>query len=271
MKNNILIFLLLLSIKLSYSQDCIFCSNGYIININGKNQCIDTTDIYYFPYYYKTEEDYSSWNYTILMKIFNESKWNSRTHSEGMRILFSNINCDTIYFFSFSNLNKDSICMLRYKSTYYEAPPPKSPCGKFSKRDYPSYSTMQGGDTIYYFHYLDSTIYMTDKIRMDKIIQSWYLENYGQIDTVTYTSTEYKISKMSFYKLIKNFANLNDYNFSTAMMTPIVLIEYVINEEYQINYITLNGWYINKTLDGKYHYIKDNKSKAILKWLNKYI
>jgi hypothetical protein len=268
----LLIFLIFLQSVFLYAQtkyttNYCDCNKGYILNVNGENKCIDTTDIYYFPYHYKRVDDYPSWNYTILMKIFDESKWNNQSDSENkMRLLFfDNVSFDTLFLVSFSNLDKDTIRLVKYRMLSYFPPLKRPPCGKFSKKDYPSYSTMQGGDTVYVFDYFDSVVYMTDKIRMDNIIQDWYTENYGKIDTVTYTTTEYQIPKKSYDKFFKHVVNLKKYNFDTEMLIDIVLIEYVINNEYQLNWITKDELMLYRDK----FFLKNMTN--LLKWLNQFM
>jgi hypothetical protein len=237
------------------------CDKGYVLNINGENRCIDTTILFYNPhsefFIWDSIVYYPSWFYTVAMKIFNEQKWGKKYLTEDkIRVLLFDDECDTLFLLLFSNVNTDTIYMEKKVMKWYNAPLKKPITGKYLMKD----STY-----LYNFYYGDSIVCTTDKIRMDNLIQDWYTESYGKIDTVTYTTTEYQIPKKSYDKFFKHVVNLKKYNFDTEMLIDIILIEYVINNEYQLNWITKSELMLYRDK----FFLKNMTN--LLKWLNQFM
>jgi hypothetical protein len=255
------------------AQNTSLCDMGYIININGENRCIDTTLLYYsIPYalYYDTLSHdfirygkYPIWAYSILMKILNEEKWDNQSLCEDkMRIFILDYKNLNLILFSFYNLYKDTIQMIQKTMKVY-FPPPKMPIAmKFLEKNSQKDSFL---DTIYYFDFIDSTIFITDKIQWNNFIKDWYTENYGKVDTITYSVATYKIPRRQYMKLQKRVYNLDRYKMLYDIFYENVLIEYVINNKYQLNWIAQEGYIFYKD-----KFFKRNKDN-LLKWLAKFM
>jgi hypothetical protein len=243
-KTTFLIIFLLITISIGIAQpDNPKCNKGYILNINGKNCCIDTIDMYY-PLYTPIQNnimDYRIWHKTILMQIFQEKQWYQKKDytEDKMRILLFNIRFDSIYLFLFSSINNKNTQLTIKKMPFY-APPLKLPTGIDVKKD------NKENFLYYYVHYSVFDIYSRpDTIVYDStktgIEQKWHVLNYGKIDTVRYTTVNQIISHKRYLKLIKIVESLKNYNDAPDMWMDDIIIEYVYNNNYQLIRTTRDG------------------------------
>jgi hypothetical protein len=276
-KYNCFLFLVFINFQL-YSQITDYyefkCDSSVKININGVNQCIDTSVRFFqkFDYLCTEWDDYLLYQKTQNMKLLGEKKWFQDTSIKNqIRFLFIEYDfsknteynpSDTVFLFTFSDLDKDTVSMIKKQMKTYFPPSIKPDAGLLDhsvvKKQFPFWQ-----DTVYYFNYGDSRLYTINKLVFDSIVNRWYEENYAHIDSVEYTICQYFVPQekfLVFMNLLNKFIHLDTNDIKKKMYYPYPLvIEYNLNGSYALT----------MTMDKLYD--EDVKNKRFIKYRNKLI
>jgi hypothetical protein len=240
------------------------CPEGLSLQINGKQQCIDTTirfhphSIYYHPpeYWFESdEEDYYLEMISVNLQILEESKWyNEDIQEDRFRIFL--MRCapgyDSIVLYSFFKQNHDSIKLIKKEMPVFYTPHCFLPDSDYFRIDSKSYRPA------YDYVLPDSTCYYKNK-------DTLYIVHYKQ--------TEFIIHKKGMQKLVKQIDRLKECEIFDRYGNAI---NFVIEYLYKGNYYLLMAnepWQwckrfpLCRQLDKK---CPANSGYKVTKWLKKY-
>jgi len=100
------------------------CYNGYVFQINGKEQCIDTTIMYYpnFTEYWEDFSQYYNMKKSINLQLLEEPKWyNEDIQEDRLRIFLMEYppSCDSVLLYSFIKKDCNSIKLIKKEMFFY--------------------------------------------------------------------------------------------------------------------------------------------------------
>jgi len=248
------------------------CPNGFLMKINGKYQCIDST-IKYYPILEQIDE-YEQYFYSMLksinLQILGESKWyNEEIKEDLLRFLLiqQKPGFDSVVLYSF----------LKQDNSFF----------KLVKKEMPAFvhSCCFLQDSIYILHYIsdlkpDVRFFFTDSIyylngRIYNISNS-NISLSNRIEEpyiVSFTQKEYDVSKREMQRLVKQLNRLkNCETFERYGYNPAFVIEYFFcGKYYLLNAMDPKNWCRHLPICKQLEKNCPRKSGLkILKWLSKY-
>jgi len=228
------------------------CSKGFLIQINGKPQCIDSTLVYYPGFIEQWDMDqYYNMMRSINLQLLEEPKWYGEKIKENrMRIFRIKYppSFDSIVFYSFCRQDDNFI--------------------KLKKKEMPVYyplSYVRDSSHFVYENYGD-----TVKCFLDYAFSYKNIEN---LNSVNYIQTEFVVHKRKMQKLIKQLSAIKKCEiFDRFGPYSTFVIEYVYKEKY---YLLIarepDEWGPICDVDKQIEKNCPKKSGVkILKWLNNY-